>query len=41
MCQDKLQEMSGLVTKFITRRTNDPLRKYCATRLILVVFAHR
>lgn len=29
LCQEKLQEMTGLVTKFIIRRTNDLLSKYC------------
>ena len=28
-CEKKLKELGGLVTKFIIRRTNDLLTKYC------------
>ncbi|GJJ11553.1 hypothetical protein Clacol_005787 [Clathrus columnatus] len=38
LCQEKLQEMTGLVTKFIIRRTNDLLSKYLPVKYEHVVF---
>jgi DNA repair and recombination RAD54-like protein len=33
-CEKKLKELGGLVTKFIIRRTNDLLSKYCESMLV-------
>lgn len=38
-CEKKLKELGGLVTKFIIRRTNDLLSKYCKViHLLLKMF---